>query len=69
MTFWLVPAIIVLLLVVYPWLQDRREEKLAEKLRNLHDEGEANALMDSAISESRREGDFLRSISRYRIEP
>lgn len=69
MTMWLVPAIIVLLVVVYPWLQERREQKIAEKLKNLHDSGEVNALIDSAISESRREGDFLRSISRYRIEP
>ncbi len=59
-------TLIGLLVVVYPWLQDRREEKLAEKLKNLHDSGEATALMDSAIAESRREGEFLHRLPNHR---
>ena len=66
MIIWSVLALIVVLVFVYPWMQDRREEQLAEKLKRLHDAGEANALIDGAIAESKREGEFLHKLPRHR---
>lgn len=65
MVTFLVLTLIVLLVVVYPWLQNRREEQLVEKLAASRNTDEASALIDTTIATSRHEADFFRRLTNH----
>lgn len=67
MLIFLVIALIVLLVVVYPILQNRREKQLAEKLEATHSASEASALVDSAIRTTRGEEEFFRRLPKHHL--
>lgn len=66
MVTFLVLALIVLFVFVYPWLQDRREEQLAEKIAAAHDADEAAVLVNATIATSRYEADYFRRLTDHR---
>ncbi|MBC8138394.1 MAG: hypothetical protein H8F28_21150 [Fibrella sp.] len=66
MVTFLVLTLIALSVFVYPWLQDRREERLAEKLAASRGTDEASALIDATIATSRHEADFFRRLTDHR---
>ncbi|MBC7809261.1 MAG: hypothetical protein H7145_24265 [Akkermansiaceae bacterium] len=66
MEAFLVLALIVLFVFVYPWLQDRREEQLAERIAAARGTDEAAALIDRTIATSRHEADYFRRLSDHR---
>jgi len=58
--------LIVVLVFVYPYLQDRREADLAKRLEKLRESGAAASAVDAAIAASQRDADFLKQFHRHR---
>jgi hypothetical protein len=57
--------LIVVLLVVHPRIQERRERELAERLARLHEKGAVDAAVDRAMAETRGESSTLRTLRRF----
>lgn len=51
--------LVFVILVVRPLVQKRRENELAEKLKNIHHPAEAAALLDGAMQANKDERDFF----------
>lgn len=51
--------LIIVLVILYPWLQQRREDALARRLESVRDPAEAAMMVDGALRQSRDEGSFL----------
>jgi hypothetical protein len=57
--------LIVVLVVVRPILQERRERKLAEQLARLDDPAAAGAFVDRAVCEAWEEAGLFRNLKRF----
>lgn len=57
--------IIIVLLALRPWMQQRRERAIAEELKKVHDPTEAGIIMDGLINTTRQESDWIEKLSRF----
>lgn len=59
-------GLIVLLVVVYPRIQERREAEAAERMEKLRDPAAASAEIDRLMATSRHEADFFSRLRDHR---
>ena len=58
-------ALVVLLVIVYPWIQEQRERGLTKRLEKNRDPTIAMIELDTVMRQQRHEAGFFRALMKY----